>query len=121
VAADLESRELLTLVLKFLPGLQKGGGTGGEAGGGAGGGGMEVVEAGWIWTEPHSKRLRVKLTVRKEVLNGITVQQRVQAEFVVRTMQVKMMGGRERKGGGEVEIGLYSYGIVQIWCLPLLH
>ncbi|GAB5030765.1 60s ribosomal export protein [Nannochloropsis oceanica] len=87
VAADLESRELLTLVLKFLPGLQKGGGTGGEAGGGAGGGGMEVVEAGWIWTEPHSKRLRVKLTVRKEVLNGITVQQRVQAEFVVRTMQ----------------------------------
>ncbi|EKU20648.1 nonsense-mediated mrna decay protein, partial [Nannochloropsis gaditana CCMP526] len=48
---------------------------------------MEVVEAGWIWTEPHSKRLKLKLTVRKEVLNGVMVQQRVQAEFVVRTIQ----------------------------------
>jgi len=86
VAAELESRELLALVLKFLPGLHKGGGR--EGGSAAGGGGMEVAEAGWIWTEPHSKRLKVKLTVRKEVLNGVTVQQRVQAEFVVRTMQV---------------------------------
>ena len=50
---------------------------------------MEVVEAGWIWTEPHSKRLKVKLTVRKEVLNGVMVQQRVQCELVVRTMQVR--------------------------------
>jgi NMD protein affecting ribosome stability and mRNA decay len=70
---------------------------------------MEVAEAGWIWTEPHSKRLKVKLTVRKEVLNGITVQQRVHAEFVVRTMQVRRKGGRE--GGRE---GLYDCAIDQV-------
>lgn len=40
----MESGELLALVLKYLPGLQ------------AKGGGITVVEAGWIWTEPHSKR-----------------------------------------------------------------
>ncbi|EKU21426.1 60s ribosomal export protein, partial [Nannochloropsis gaditana CCMP526] len=77
VAAELESRELLALVLKFVPGLHKGG-----SGPRGGDGPMEVVEAGWIWTEPHSKRLKLKLTVRKEVLNGVMVQQRVQAEFV---------------------------------------
>ncbi|TFJ87036.1 hypothetical protein NSK_001370 [Nannochloropsis salina CCMP1776] len=82
VAAELESRELLALVLKFVPGLHKGGS--GPRGGDTP---MEVVEAGWIWTEPHSKRLKLKLTVRKEVLNGVMVQQRVQAEFVVRTIQ----------------------------------
>ncbi|EWM27960.1 NMD3 family protein [Nannochloropsis gaditana] len=82
VAAELESRELLALVLKFVPGLHKGG-----SGPRGGDGPMEVVEAGWIWTEPHSKRLKLKLTVRKEVLNGVMVQQRVQAEFVVRTIQ----------------------------------
>lgn len=40
----MESGELLSLVLKYLPGLQ------------AKAGGISVVEAGWIWTEPHSKR-----------------------------------------------------------------
>lgn len=97
VAAELESRELLALVLKFVPGLHKGG-----SGPRGGDGPMEVVEAGWIWTEPHSKRLKLKLTVRKEVLNGVMVQQRVQAEFVVRTIQVKGRG--ERSKGKEARV-----------------
>ena len=28
---------------------------------------MHLVDAGFIWTEPHSKRVKVKLTVQKEV------------------------------------------------------
>lgn len=48
---DLESRELLAICLKKLKGLQK----------------VRLIDAGFIWTEPHSKRLRVKLTIQKEV------------------------------------------------------
>lgn len=33
------------------------------------------MDAGFIWTEPHSMRLKVKLTVQGEVLNGAILQQ----------------------------------------------
>lgn len=48
---DLESRELLAICLRKLKGLAK----------------VRLIDAGFIWTEPHSKRLRVKLTIQKEV------------------------------------------------------
>lgn len=51
VLAQLESRELLAICLRKLKGLNK----------------VRLVDAGFIWTEPHSKRLKVKLTVQKEV------------------------------------------------------
>jgi nonsense-mediated mRNA decay protein 3 len=50
VKAELESRELLALCLKKLKGLGK----------------VRLVDAGFIWTEPHSRRVRVKLTIQKE-------------------------------------------------------
>ena len=28
---------------------------------------VHLVDAGFVWTEPHSKRIKVKLTVQKEV------------------------------------------------------
>ena len=49
--AELESRELLAVCLRKLKGLAK----------------VRLIDAGFIWTEPHSKRLRVKLTIQKEV------------------------------------------------------
>lgn len=49
--AELESRELLAICLRKLKGLKE----------------VRLVDAGFIWTEPHSKRLRLKLTVQKEV------------------------------------------------------
>jgi nonsense-mediated mRNA decay protein 3 len=49
--AELESRELLAICLRKLKGLKE----------------VRLVDAGFVWTEPHSKRLRVKLTVQKEV------------------------------------------------------
>ncbi|PKI84614.1 hypothetical protein MVES_001617 [Malassezia vespertilionis] len=50
VIAALESRELLAICLKKLRGLKH----------------VRLIDANFIWTEPHSKRLRVKLTVQKE-------------------------------------------------------
>ena len=50
VACDLESRELLALCLKRLK-LNK----------------VRLVDAGFIWTEPHSKRIKVKVVIQKEV------------------------------------------------------
>ena len=54
VIAALESRELLAICLKKLRGLKH----------------VRLIDANFIWTEPHSKRLRVKLTVQKEVCTG---------------------------------------------------
>lgn len=46
-----ESSELLSICLKKLKGLNK----------------VRLTEAHFIWTEPHSKRLRVSMTIQKEV------------------------------------------------------
>jgi len=67
VAAELESKELLTFCIKRLKGLQK----------------VKLVDAGFVWTEPHSKRLKVKLTIQAEVLNGAILQQSFVVEYVV--------------------------------------
>ncbi|KAJ3008189.1 hypothetical protein HKX48_008717 [Thoreauomyces humboldtii] len=67
VKADLESRELLALCLKKLRGLNK----------------VRLVDAGFIWTEPHSKRVKVKLTIQKEVFAATILQQVFVTEFIV--------------------------------------
>lgn len=46
-----ESPELLSICLKKLKGLNK----------------VRLTDARFIWTEPHSKRLRVAITIQKEV------------------------------------------------------
>ncbi|KAL4447194.1 hypothetical protein ABPG77_007227 [Micractinium sp. CCAP 211/92] len=65
--ADLESKELLTYCIKRVKGLQK----------------VKLVDAAFIWTEPHSMRLKVKLTIQGEVLNGAILQQSFVVEYVV--------------------------------------
>ena len=52
VACSLESRELLRVCLTRLKGLK----------------GVHLVDAGFLWTEPHSKRIKVKLAIQKEVI-----------------------------------------------------
>jgi nonsense-mediated mRNA decay protein 3 len=59
VRADLESKELLTFCVKKVKGLNK----------------VKLVDAGFLWTEPHSRRLKVKVSIQKEVLNGAILQQ----------------------------------------------
>jgi NMD protein affecting ribosome stability and mRNA decay len=36
---------------------------------------VRLVDAGFIWTEPHSKRIKVKLTIQKEVndISGLEI------------------------------------------------
>jgi nonsense-mediated mRNA decay protein 3 len=79
MACGLESRELMTLCLKNVSGLNKSNG--------ATGGKTRLVDAGWIWTEPHSMRLKVRLTIQKEVQSGTILQQSFVVVFVVRNQQ----------------------------------
>lgn len=67
IHAALESRELLSLCLKRIKGLKE----------------VKLVDAGFVWTEPHSKRIKVKLTVHAEVSNGIVLQQVFVVELTV--------------------------------------
>jgi len=71
IQADLESRELLALCLKKIGGLNR----------------VKLTDASWIWTEPHSKRLKIKITIQKEVLSGAILQQTFPVEFIVANQQ----------------------------------
>lgn len=71
IRADLESRELLAICLRRLRGLSK----------------VRLVDASFIWTEPHSRRIRVKLTVQGEALSNTIIQQTFEVEYVVIAMQ----------------------------------
>lgn len=46
-----------------------------------------MVDAGFIWTEPHSRRIKLKLTVQKEVMGGTLLQKTVVVEFKVQNLQ----------------------------------
>lgn len=66
IKAALESRQLLSLCLKRIKGLNK----------------VKLVDAGFIWTEPHSKRVKVKSLIQREH-SGALLQQNIITEFVV--------------------------------------
>lgn len=58
-AAEPESFDLLSLCLKRIRGLRK----------------LKMVDAKFIWTEPHSRRLRLRITVEGEALSRATIRQ----------------------------------------------
>eukprot|EP00727_Mastigamoeba_balamuthi_P005226 m51a1_g14701 putative 60s ribosomal export protein (574) ;mRNA; f:125153-127047 len=70
VAPAPESRELLAMLVKKVRGLNR----------------VRLTDASFIWTEPHSKRLKIKLTIQKEVLNGVILQQAFVVEFVLQNL-----------------------------------
>ena len=70
--AEVESKELMALCLKKVRGVGKK---------------VKVVDAAWIWTEPHSMRLRMKLTVQKEVMAETILQKSFVVEFVLKNQQ----------------------------------
>jgi nonsense-mediated mRNA decay protein 3 len=70
VVAQPESRELLALCLKKLRGLNK----------------VRIVDASFIWTEPHSRRVKVKITIQQEY-QGTILQQTFEVEYVVAYQQ----------------------------------
>ncbi|KAG0683999.1 ribosome-binding protein [Pichia californica] len=71
IKAELESRELLALCLRRLKGLNK----------------VRLIDAAFIWTEPHSRRIRVKLTVQGEAFSNAIIQQSFEVEYLVIAMQ----------------------------------
>lgn len=73
VVAAPESKELLAYCLRKLRGLSK----------------VRIIDAGFIWTEPHSRRIRVKITVQQEAYQDTIVQQTFEVEYVVATQQCR--------------------------------
>ena len=67
---ELESAGLLGLCVKKLGAISK----------------ARILDAAWIWTEPHSRRLKLYVDVEKPVLDGkMNVQQRVMADFILKS------------------------------------
>lgn len=97
IACDLESRELMALCLGSVPGLgnkQRKKASNEER--------VRLVDASWIWTEPHSMRLKVRVTVQKEVYGGggggTILQQSFVVTFVVRNQQCVECQSEFRQG-----------------------
>jgi nonsense-mediated mRNA decay protein 3 len=89
VACELESRELMALCLENVNGL-KASKNNGER--------VRLIDASWIWTEPHSMRLKVRLTIQKEVQQGTILQQAFTVIFVVRNQQCLECQAEFRQG-----------------------
>lgn len=70
---EWESRELLSLCLKKIHGLHHPS--------------IKLVDAQFIWTEPHSKRIKVKCSIQKEVANCTAVQSSFVCELKVNWQQ----------------------------------
>ncbi|KAL8712931.1 MAG: hypothetical protein Q9220_002789 [cf. Caloplaca sp. 1 TL-2023] len=71
VTAAPESRELLALCLRKLRGISK----------------VRIIDASFIWTEPHSKRLKVKITLQQEAFQATILQQVFEVEYVIASHQ----------------------------------
>ena len=68
-AAEPESPGLLAICLKQLPAMSSSSSPR-----------LHLVDASWIWTEPHSMRFRLCLTVRAE-MSSVLVEQRCRVEL----------------------------------------
>eukprot|EP00521_Asterionellopsis_glacialis_P010499 CAMPEP_0195290312 /NCGR_PEP_ID=MMETSP0707-20130614/6228_1 /TAXON_ID=33640 /ORGANISM="Asterionellopsis glacialis, Strain CCMP134" /LENGTH=629 /DNA_ID=CAMNT_0040350425 /DNA_START=66 /DNA_END=1955 /DNA_ORIENTATION=- len=88
IACDLESRDLMALCLSNVSGLKTA----------KHDKQIRLVDAGWIWTEPHSMRLKVRLTIQREVHAGTILQQSFTVVFVVRNQQCVECQAEFRQG-----------------------
>ncbi|KAI0165035.1 NMD3 family-domain-containing protein [Xylariaceae sp. FL1272] len=70
ITAQPESRELLALCLKKLS-LNK----------------TRIIDASFIWTEPHSRRVKVKLVIQQAVADDRVMQQGLEVTYVVAYQQ----------------------------------
>lgn len=64
--APPESKELLALCLRKIRGLKQ----------------VKLVDAEFVWTEPHSRRIKVNVTIQKEVFN-VVLQQSFIVAFII--------------------------------------
>jgi nonsense-mediated mRNA decay protein 3 len=67
---DMESTGLLNVCLKKVNALSKKD--------------VKILHAAWVWTEPHSRRLKISVDIERGVLDGkVNMTQRFIAEFIV--------------------------------------
>ncbi len=57
---------------------------------------LHLVDAGFIWTEPHSKRIKVRVAVQKDV-SGAVLEQVFVVEYVVHSQMCDVCHRREAK------------------------
>ena len=62
-AMEPESGELMALCLKSIPAIAENHGKVNDALN-AGVSSVELIDSSWVWTEPHSKRIKLRLTVK---------------------------------------------------------
>ncbi len=89
--AEWESLELLTHLARRVRRLKE----------------LSVVDARFVWTEPHSKRIRVHVVYEHIVLDRTKVQQTVELEFRIRDKLCRNCGKLSAKAGWEstVQVG----------------
>jgi len=66
-----ETPQMMSFLLSKIKGLNK----------------VKLVDTCFVWTEPHSKRIKLKLTIHKEVLNKFLMQKSFIVEFVEEWIQ----------------------------------
>lgn len=71
INAELDTPDLLHLCLKRINGLKE----------------FKVVDAKFIWTEPHSKRIKVSLSIEKETFNGTILRRTMVIVYKIRNLQ----------------------------------
>ena len=42
---------------------------------------VRLIDASFIWTEPHSRRIKIKLVVQKEIQEGAILEQTVPVSY----------------------------------------
>ncbi len=66
IFAERESQQLLGLCLaRVRPSLRN----------------VRLINADFIWTEPHSRRLLLKILIQKEIMTGVVLEQELEIEF----------------------------------------
>jgi nonsense-mediated mRNA decay protein 3 len=65
--------------------------------------GLELIDARFEWCEPHSRRLRVRVVVRKEIseIGSVVLQGHATVELTVKTRQCNECAAENSTGGGE--------------------
>eukprot|EP01084_Bolivina_argentea_P057445 104951_1 len=75
IKAALESSTLLEILLKKIGGINKRE--------------VKLIDASFIWTEPHSKRIKLKLRIQKEVINNAIIEKAFEVTFIIENQQCK--------------------------------
>jgi len=108
IACELESRELMSLCLSNVSGLPHSKSSSSSKKKGHDHHQVtepiRLVDAAWIWTEPHSMRLKVRLTVQKQVQTGTILQQSFMVVFIVRNQQCMECQSEFRTGSWKTVI-----------------